>query len=251
MSKKINKNKFHAYFFVVISLMVFLFLFGIYFVIYFNNYYNRVMAVNNIVADNKEYSTRLNVDISDPYITKVLNPKDAIKEPILRTDDPVFGFVGAPMTVFIYSDYNCVYCAEQLEAIKANVKKHENKIKLIWKDYPELNFDSVSYRAAVAARCANEQGLFWEYNKGLFSESESLNQDLFEKIAQEIGLDIDDWQSCLTEDSIKKLINDNIFEADALLINGVPFVYVNNQGYLGGIEAGDLENLIERELDRN
>lgn len=252
MLKKINKNKFYAYFFVVVSLMAFLFLFGFYFVVCFNNYYNRIMALNNnAVAGSKEHSRQLNVDISDPYITKVINSKDTIKEPILRAEDPVFGFVGAPITVFIYSDYDCAYCAKQLEMIKTSVAKHENKVRLIWKDYPETNFDSLSYRAAVAARCAGEQGLFWKYNKGLFAESENLNQDVFEKIALEAGLNVNTWQSCLSEASIKKLINDNIFEADALLINGVPFVYVNNRGYLGGIEAGELDDLIERELDEN
>ncbi|MCK4540142.1 thioredoxin domain-containing protein [Candidatus Parcubacteria bacterium] len=247
MLKKITKNKIYAYFFVVVSLMAFLFLLGFYLLVYLNNYYNQL-----IIANQKSYSKqvkKIKADISDPYITKVYNPKDAIKEPILWTEDPVLGFSGAPITIFIYSDYDCAYCAEQLEMIKSSVKKHENKIKLIWKDYPETNFDSVSYKAAVAARCADEQDLFWEYNESLFFESANLSQDIFNKIALEIGLNINDWQSCLSKDSIKKLINDNIFEADALLINGVPFVYVNNQGYLGGIEAGELENLIERKLD--
>lgn len=247
MPKKINKNKFYAYCFVVASLAAFLFLFGIYLAVYLDNYYNRLIA-----ADEKSYSKQamqIDADTSDPYITKVPNLKDMIKEPILRAEDPVFGITGAPITIFIYSDYDCVYCAEQLDMIKASVKKYENKIKLIWKDYPEPDFASVSYRAAVAARCAGEQDLFWEYNEILFSEPENLNQDTFEKISREIGLNINAWQSCLTKDSIKKLINDNIFEANALLINGVPFVYINNQGYLGGIEAVELEGLIEREVN--
>ena len=246
MLKKINKNKFYTYFFVIASLLAFLFLFGIYLIFYLNNYYNSLIAV-----DEKNYSKQvrqIDADTSDPFITKVPNLKDMIKEPILRTEDPVFGITSAPITVFIYSDYDCEYCAEQLNMIKASVKKYENKIKLIWKDYPESDFDSVSYKAAVAARCAGEQDLFWEYNEILLSEPENLNQDTFEKIAQVIGLNINAWQSCLSKDSIKKLINDNIFEADALLINGVPFVYINNQGYLGGVEAGELEGLIEREL---
>ncbi|MCK5509977.1 DKNYY domain-containing protein [Candidatus Parcubacteria bacterium] len=244
MLKKINKNKFYAYFFVIASLLAFLFLFGIYLIFYLNNYYNRLIA-----ADEKSYSKQvrqIDADTSDPFITKVPNLKDMIKEPILRKEDPVLGFAEAPLTVFIYSDYDCEYCAEQLEMIKASVEKHENKIKLIWKDYPESDFTSVSYRAAVAARCADEQGLFWEYNERLFSETANLSQTTFRKIAIKTGLDIKRWQTCIDKGLVEKLINDNIFEADALLINGVPFVYVNNQGYLGGIEAVELERLIER-----
>ncbi|MCK5319823.1 DsbA family protein [Candidatus Parcubacteria bacterium] len=246
MLKKINKNKFYAYFFVIASLLAFLLLFGIYLIFYLNNYYNRLIA-----ADEKNYTKQamqIDADISDPFITKVPNRKDMIKEPILRAEDPVLGFIDAPVTVFIYSDYDCEYCAEQLKMIKASVVKHENKIKLIWKDYPEADFDSVSYKAAVAARCAGEQGLFWEYNERLFSEPENLSQTTFRKIALKTGLDIKRWQACINKGSVKKLINDNIFEADALLINGVPFVYINNQGYLGGIEEGELEGLIEKEL---
>jgi len=249
MLKKINKNKFYGYFFVIVSLMAFLFLFGIYLIFYLDNYYNRLIA-----ADEKNYSKQvkqIDADTSDPYITKVPNLKDMIKEPILRAEDPALGFDGAPITIFIYSDYDCEYCAKQLDMIKASVKKHENKIKLIWKDYPEPDFASVSYKAAVAARCAGEQNLFWEYNESLFSESENLSQVIFRKIALKTGLDIKKWQVCIDKGLVKKLINDNIFEADALLINGVPFVYVNNRGYLGGIEAGELESLIERYLSKN
>ena len=247
MLKKINKNKFYTYFFVIASLLAFLFLFGIYLIFYLNNYYNSLIAV-----DEKNYSKQvrqIDADTSDPFITKVPNLKDMIKEPILRTEDPVFGITSAPITVFIYSDYDCEYCAEQLNMIKASVKKYENKIKLIWKDYPEPDFSSASYKAAVAARCAGEQGLFWEYNERLFSEPENLSQTTFRKIALKTGLDIKRWQTCIDKGLVEKLINDNIFEADALLINGVPFVYINNQEYLGGIEAGELERLIERELD--
>ncbi|MEA1962862.1 MAG: DsbA family protein [Patescibacteria group bacterium] len=243
MSKKINKNKVYGYFFVIVSLSAFLFLFGIYLAVYLDNYYNHLIETNE-----KSYPSQarqIDADISDPYITKVPNLKDMIKEPILRTEDPVLGFADAPITIFIYSDYDCEYCAEQLRMIKASIKKYENKIKLIWKDYPEPDFTSASYMAAVAARCADEQGLFWEYNEKLFSEATNLSQAAFRKTAIKTGLDVKKWQNCVNKGSVKKLINDNIFEADALLINGVPFVYVNNQGYLGGIEAGELDELIE------
>ena len=247
--KKINKNKFYAYFFVIASLLAFLFLFGIYLAVYLNNYRDSL-----IMADKKsspKQVRQIEADTSDPYITKVPSLKDMIKEPILRKEDPVLGAAGAPITIFIYSDYDCEYCAEQLEMIKASVKKYENKIKLIWKDYPESDFNSVSYQAAVAARCAGEQDLFWEYNERLFSEATNLNQATFRKTAIKTGLDIKEWQACIDKGLVEKLINDNIFEANALLINGVPFVYINNRGYLGGIEARELEGLIEGELDED
>ena len=245
MLKKINKNKIYPFLFVVISLMIFLAFFGFYLIIYFNNLYKNIVIANNDAIISKEYAKKISADISDPYITKMYNPKDAIKEPILRTEDPVFGFIDTPITIFIYSDYDCVYCAKQLEMIKTSIKKYKSKAKLIWKDYPESDFNSVSYKSAIAARCAQEQGLFWEYNESLFLKSAELNKDIFKKIATEVGLNINSWQACLKKDSIKKIINDNIFEADALLINGVPFVYINNQEYLGGIEAKDLEELFK------
>jgi protein-disulfide isomerase len=189
-------------------------------------------------------------DTSDPYITKVPSLRDMIDGPITDGIDPSFGNNNAPIVIVEFSDFECGFCQGQEEVINEILSEYDDKIRLIWKDYPENNIASPSYRAAIAARCAQKQEQFWPYHDLLFEESYNLNSDTFSEIAQELNLNLNQFEECLESDEVKSLINDNILEANALDINGVPFIYVNKQEILGEVTAEELKKIIELELNK-
>lgn len=121
---------------------------------------------------------------------------------------------------------------------------------LIWKDYPINNVLAPSYQSAIAARCAEEQSEFWPYHDILFEESHNLNKQTFMEIAEELNLNEKKFEKCLDSDEIKNLINDNIIEANALDINGIPFIFINKQEIMGEISLDELKKIIESELDK-
>ena len=69
-------------------------------------------------------------------------------------------------------------------------------------------------------------------------------------IAKDLSLDIPDYKKCLDSDKVKELLKDNIDEANALDINGIPFVYINNQEVMGEIDLESLEKIIKIELNK-
>jgi protein-disulfide isomerase len=48
----------------------------------------------------------------------------------------------------------------------------------------------------------------------------------------------------------KQLINDNIEEANALAITGIPFFYINNQEIMGETTYDELERIVKIELNK-
>ncbi len=76
--------------------------------------------------------------------------------PIITNVDPSQGARNAPVTIVEFSDYVCNYCKEQESTIKQLIEAYQDKVRLIWKDYPESNYLSLSFQAAVAARSAGE-----------------------------------------------------------------------------------------------
>lgn len=195
-----------------------------------------------------KYYLNENYSEGDLLTTKVPRLKDMLAGPIISDLDPGFGNEEAPVAIVIFSNYQCGFCQKQEQTLKNLLNQYGDKIRLIWKDYPESGENSISFMAAVAGRCAQEQKKFWEYHDLLFQNSNNLVQLTFLKIADKLNLDRKDFIRCLDNDNIKQLIKDNMEEADALGASGVPLIYVNDKNVAGEVDLEELKRIIEAEL---
>jgi predicted DsbA family dithiol-disulfide isomerase len=206
--------------------------------------------------NNKAYVLKSQPQISsedqgDPLMTVVPSSEKIITEPIIRPTDPVLGSEQAKISIVQFSDFACSFCKQQETVVQKLMKEYGNNIKFIWKDYPDNNSSSVSYQTTIAARCAQEQGKFWEYHNELFKNSAKLNQNLFGSIVQSLALDEDKFLECFNSSETKKLVDEDIKEGDALKITGVPFMYVNEQEAMGEVTYEDLVAMIKIEMNKN
>ena len=201
-------------------------------------------------ADKKAYKIeeiylKENFNHNDPYLTKASNFKNSINGPIISNFDPYLGNFDAPIKIIVYSDFTCRYCLEQEVIIKNILKKYEGKVRFIWKDYPESNIESLSLRSSLAARCAQNQDKFWEFHDELFLSGTKLNQDYIYKIARDINLDVDKFDTCFREQETLPLILSNIEEANAIGIIGVPNVYINEKEFIGSVSEDEFSLVID------
>ena len=195
------------------------------------------------------YNLHNDFEQDDPYITKVPQLGDMLSGPIISARDPGIGDDKAPVVIVVFSDFTCQYCRAQEEALNRLLDKYPTQVRIIRKDYPETNIDSPSWQAAVAARCAQEQDKFWPYHDLLYSYSGELSGTVLLNLAGEAGLDRTRYLSCLDSGRSETQINDNIAEANALRIGGVPFIYVNDQEIMGEASFEDLEQAVLKEID--
>lgn len=186
----------------------------------------------------------------DPMLTKVPNLKDLLAGPIISQNDPVIGELDAKVVLVQFSDFECQYCQQQEEVLKRIIANYQTETALIWKDYPENDVESDSYQAAIAARCAQEQGKFWEFHD-LIYKNKKFDAETFAQIAQSTSLNVDKFKTCIKNKETANLINDNIKEAHTLDISGIPFLYINSQEVMGEINYEDLERIVEIELQKN
>ena len=224
----------------MVLLIIFVFIFAI-----MSQY--RSEAKKAIYTPDKYYFKE-NQQADDPYITRNPNLRDILAGPIISAADPAMGDARASVVIVEYSDFICEYCAQQEQLLKKIVNDYKSKVRLIWKDYPELDQDSASYQAAIAGRCAQEQEQFWPYHDFLYEYRDRLNRETFKEIAGILNLNISEFEACLDSAEVKNLIEDNIKEANALDITGIPFIYVNDQEIMGQLEYDDLKKIIEIEL---
>lgn len=88
------------------------------------------------------------------------NIQGAVQEPVAPQidDDVVLGDPQAPVTVFIFSDYQCPYCGKFFQETEGLIRKNyvdSGKVKMVYKDFAFLGPESVA--AAQAADCAKDQ----------------------------------------------------------------------------------------------
>ena len=97
----------------------------------------------------------------------------------------------------LYGDYECDACAElDQELINLVLNDFPNDVRLVWKDMPNTSQHAEALNAAIAARCAKDQGKFWEYHALLIANHNSLNPALYTTLAESLELKTHTLASC-------------------------------------------------------
>lgn len=196
-------------------------------------------------TDINKYFFNDNTESKDPFITVVPGLDDMLAGPIIQESDPSLGSKDAKVFLVIYSDFMCSYCQNQEKVLKQIKDKYSDSVRIIWKDYPEIAENSLSWQASVAGRCADEQGKFWEYHDALFENNSNLSKEVFISLAEDLNMRVDIFSECLSDQEINQKVKDNVIEAQALGITGIPYIFVNDKEMMGEVSAEELQQLVE------
>ena len=143
-----------------------------------------IMKDNKVIAtiDGAE-PTKVTTDKIDKALTTAVLKEIPTKLDPISTTDFVTGNQNAPITIILYVDFQCPYCGKffketEQTALATYIK--DGKIKLVNRDFAFLGDESL--KAAEAARCAADQGKFWEYHDYLFSHQNGENKGNFSSL---------------------------------------------------------------------
>jgi protein-disulfide isomerase len=100
-------------------------------------------------------------------------------------------------------------------------------------------------KAAIAALAAGRQGKFWEIHEKLFANQKDLSDAKVEAIAQELGLNMEQFNKDLKDSAIASLIDRDINNGREANVQGTPTIFVSGkllnqrslQGFQQAIEA--------------
>lgn len=167
-------------------------------------------------------------------------PQELNLERRIPSDPLAVGAVDAPVVMIEYSDYRCPYCGvyarkTQPEIIKKYVDSGQLRIE--WRDLPVLGEASVN--AAVAARAAGEQGLFWQFNEAVYAAAPEkgkaeLSDPELVALAEKAGVpDMAKFASDLKNPELLALVRADLAEGTQLGLNSTPTFVINNQSIPG------------------
>lgn len=134
------------------------------------------------------------------------------------------GKADAPLVLVEYTDYQCPFCQQFHNTAYPQIKTNyidSGKVRFVSRDFP-LDFHENARRGAYAARCAAEQGKYWELRHAMIVNASQLQQDKINSYAANVKMDVAKFQSCIAGDKYKAAIDKDIAEGMAAGVNGTP-----------------------------
>ncbi len=138
--------------------------------------------------------------------------------------DPVEGASTAKVALVEFTDFQCPYCGEFAKDTYPQLVANyisSGKLKFFYRDLP-LSFHQFAMSAAHAARCAGEQGKFWEMHDSLFADQPALADKDLQDRASKLGLDTAQFSACLASDKYESDIQNSVADAQKMGIRGTP-----------------------------
>jgi protein-disulfide isomerase len=190
--------------------------------------------------------------LASPIAPLILTPSD------IQSDGSTLGNPDAPITLDLYSDFQCPNC--QLFALEIEPKLVDEYVrpgtaKIVYHDFIVVDHytggTTESADAANAARCASDQGKWWRLHDWLYANQfgenvGSFTRDRLKAIGAQAGLDTARFDQCVDSgqhDSEIQAAQDQIPEG----VKGSPTILVNGK-ISPTYGLSDVEALIEETL---
>jgi protein-disulfide isomerase len=157
----------------------------------------------------------------------------------------MLGSKEAPFTIVEFTDYQCPFCQRFHVTSFPELKKayiDTGKVRFYSKDMP-LDFHPNAMRAAMAARCAGEQGKFWELRDTMGANPNSLDIEHILNFAGNLKLDTGTLRACIEGGKYKETVQNDVLEAMKIGANGTPTFIVGKsvgEGVDGELIVGAL-----------
>ncbi|MGH7245706.1 MAG: DsbA family protein [Candidatus Levyibacteriota bacterium] len=168
---------------------------------------------------------------------------------------PVLGKKGAPIQIVEFADLRCPFCDSFFKDTEPQIIKQyvdTGKATFAFRGFAFLG--PASTVAANAAECANEQGKFWAFHDYMYqnqpdeSDTSMYNTDSLTTIAQNMGMNADQFRTCLSNNKYNNNVNNDYNDGTKAGVSGTPTTFVNGQAVVGAEPFSAFQTLIDQEL---
>ena len=142
-------------------------------------------------------------------------------------DDPSTGRADAPITVVMFTDFQCPACSRAHPVLKRALSGYGDKIRFVIRDFPLEKLHENSFNAALAANAARAQGKFAEYTEILYRNQEALDKPSLVKYASELGLNVKQFELDFSDAKTAAEVRKDQADGRSYGIGGTPAIFVN------------------------
>ena len=163
-------------------------------------------------------------------------------------NSPARGPDNAPVTLTVFSDFQCPYCSRLVPFVDEVLAKNPDKVRIVFKQFP-LRMHNFALPAALASLAARDQGKFWPMHDLLFANSSQLSDEKIRSFAQQVGLDLARFDKDRNDKRLREEVQRDMELGQKAGVQGTPSVFINGKllrdRTLPGVQA-----IIDREAGR-
>lgn len=220
--------------------------------------------------DGKKLLRLTNIDITPEGYARSLAQDAAMRreqaelmKKINVSGRPWRGAASPKVTIIVYDDFQCPYCATMYQTLFANsMKEYADRLRVVFKDYPLFEIHPWAKRAAIDSNCLAEQSndAYWDFSdyvhanqKDISGPTRDLNAAFARLDAAALGagqkhkLDGNILQSCLKSQPDTPL-NASVKEAESLGVSSTPTLFINGDKLSGALTEPELRQEIQAAL---
>ena len=187
---------------------------------------------------------------SNAKIAVYLKPPPVHRVEVSTNGAPSKGTVKAPVTIVKFEDFHCPFCKRVQPTLAQVLSKYGEKVRLIHRDFPIDGIHPAARKAHEAARCANEQGKFWQYHDVLYANAPKADAADLKSYAREVGLDVPAFEKCVANGEFRDVVQKDVEEGTRLGVNGTPAFFINGRLLSGAEPIERFAAIIDDEISR-
>jgi protein-disulfide isomerase len=192
----------------------------------------------------------VNILRSQAKVQVTLPPPEVHRVEIRMDGDLVRGAPDGMVSIVEFSDYHCPFCKRVQSTLSELLAKYPDKVRFVYRDFPLERLHPQAFRAAEAARCARDQGKFWEYHDVLFEQAPKATEDDLNRYAGQVGLDMKQFTGCLFQNVHHQAVQADLDEGNRLGLDGTPAFFINGRFLSGAQPIEAFVHVIDEELAR-
>jgi len=171
-------------------------------------------------------------------------------------EDHIKGNPDAEVSIIEFSDFECPFCSRHHPTLARAVEEFDGKVNWAYRHFPLTSIHSEAQQAAVASECVASiagNDAFWEFTDQLFENQRQLGTDLYNNLVTSLGVDINEFNSCLSSGEMLARVSEDLDEVIAAGGRGTPYsIVVSKKGkfpFSGALPYAQVEQIIKQALD--
>lgn len=166
--------------------------------------------------------------------------------PVPLADSPTTGPADAAVTVVMFTDLECPFCARAHQSLKQIMESGSGDMRIVFKHAP-LPMHENAIPASLAALAAGDQGKFWEFTDRAYAQQDALTEADLAEIAESLGLDMEAWRTSYSKESHRAAVERDRALASKVGVTGTPTMFFNGVRVEGAHPAESLQALVNQQ----
>ena len=171
--------------------------------------------------------------------------------PVPAADAPSRGPANAPVTLQVWSDFECPFCAAAAPVVRELEAEFGGSLRVVWHNLPLPMHPHAELAAETALEVYAERGgaAFWQFHDAIFAANrQGLDENLIARLAEEAGADPKRYRQAVAARAHAPKIEADLAAADAVGINGTPAFFVNDYYTVGALPYAEMRAIVVQAL---